>query len=165
MWKSYFPKARIFSFDIFDKKFLEERRIKIFQGSQVDESFLKSILKDIGELDIIIDDGSHINSHVIKTFEVLFPKLKKGGIYVVEDTQTSYWEEYGGSKTDESKTIYGYFKKLIDGLNHEEFILRNYEATLFDRTIVSIHFYHNLIFIHKGENTEPSNKVRNNQFK
>ena len=55
------------------------------------------MLKSINsELDIIIDDGSHINEHVIRTFQYLFPKLKPGGIYVVEDTQTSYRQDYGG---------------------------------------------------------------------
>ena len=36
MWKSYFPFAKIFSIDIFEKSFLQERRIRIFQGSQID---------------------------------------------------------------------------------------------------------------------------------
>jgi len=167
MWKSFFPFANIFSLDIYDKSFLQERRIKIFKGSQIDENFLENVCGHIGTIDLIIDDGSHINEHVIKTFEFLFPKLKKNGIYVIEDTQTSYWEEYGGTSKDfKSKgTIYHYFKSLIDSLNHEEFILENYQKTYYDKHIVAMHFYHNMIFIYKGKNNEPSNKVRGNQFK
>ncbi len=167
MWKSYFPFARIFSLDIYDKSFLQENRIKIFKGSQVDERFLNTVCNQIGELDLIIDDGSHINEHVIKTFEILFPKLKKCGIYVIEDTQTSYWEDYGGNSKDlNSKgTIYNYFKSLIDALNNEEFMIDNYEKSYYDRHIISMHFYHNMIFIYKGENLESSNYLVNNKIK
>ena len=66
--------------DIYDKSPHEENRIKIYQGSQVDTDFLQSLCNEIGNFDIIVDDGSHINEHVIKSFEFLFPKLKKGGI-------------------------------------------------------------------------------------
>lgn len=165
MWKSFFPFAKIFSLDIFDKSFLQEYRIKIYKGSQVDSYFLQSICDEVGLFDLIIDDGSHINEHVIKTFEFLFPKLKLGGIYVVEDTQTSYWEEYGGTSKDfNSKgTIYHYFKSLIDSLNNEEFVLENYEKSYYDKHIISMHFYHNMIFIYKGENNEPSNYLKNNK--
>lgn len=165
MWKSFFPFANIFSLDIVDKSFLQEHRIKIYKGSQVDYDFLQMICNEVGLFDLIIDDGSHINDHVIKSFEFLFPKLKTGGIYVIEDTQTSYWENYGGSSNDFNKegTIYNYFKSLIDSLNNEEFVLDNYEKSYFDKHIISMHFYHNMIFIYKGYNNEPSNYVKNNK--
>lgn len=165
MWKSYFLFSKIYSIDIHDKSLLQESRINIFKGSQVDFDFLDYVTKETGELDIIIDDGSHINEHVIETFKYLFPKLKKGGIYVVEDTQTSYWEEnYGGDSTnfDNKKTIYGFFKSLIDAMNNEEFIIENYQKTYYDKHIISMHFYHNMIFIYKGDNNEGSNFLVNN---
>ena len=167
MWKSFFPFAKITSLDIFDKSFFQESRIKIFKGSQVDETFLEILCNQTGNFDIIIDDGSHINEHVIKSFEFLFPKLKKGGIYVIEDTQTSYWEDYGGNSKDLNMegTIYHYFKSLIDSLNNVEFILDEYKKNYYDEHIISMHFYHNMIFIYKGDNNETSNKVKNNQFK
>ena len=167
MWKSYFPFSKIYSLDIYDKSFLEEARIKIFKGSQVDIPFLDKITAQTGDFDLIIDDGSHINEHVIESFKYLFPKLKKGGIYVVEDTQTSYWNDYGGDSInfDNKQTIYGFFKSLIDGLNNEEFIIENYQKTYYDKHIISMHFYHNMIFIYKGDNNELSNKVRGNKFK
>lgn len=165
MWKSYFPFAKIFSFDIYEKSFLQEHRIKIFKGSQVDENFLNDLMKLVGEPTIIIDDGSHINEHVIKTFEILFPKLKLGGIYVIEDTQTSYWKDKGGSSSDfnNNKTIMGHFKLLADGLNHQEYESPGYVATYLDLNISSVHFYHNLILIYKGLNNEASNYMVNNK--
>lgn len=164
MWKKYFPFGRIFSFDIHDKTSFEERRIRIFCGSQVDEEFLERLTEETGPLDIIIDDGSHQNEHVIKTFQFLFPKLNDGGIYVIEDTQTSYWKEFGGDSEDLEKhgTMMNYFKKLTDCLNYEELVRPGYTPSYLDKNIVGIHFYHNLIIIEKGSNNEGSNILINN---
>jgi demethylmacrocin O-methyltransferase len=166
MWKKYFPFGRIYSLDIYDKSPLEEKRIQIFKGSQVDAQFLDNVLNQTGDLDIIIDDGSHINEHVIETFRILFPKLKSNGLYIIEDTQTSYWSDFGGDSEDllNPKTMMNFFKGLTDGLNHKEFIKPGYKQNYYDRTIISIHFYHNLIFIYKGENNEESNVLVNNQI-
>lgn len=152
MWKKFFKNGKIYSIDIFDKSELEEDRIKIFKGSQVDLHFLEKIINHIGEIDIIIDDGSHINEHVIQSFIYLFPKLKSGGIYVVEDVQTSYWPEFGGNsfELNNKNTILGYFKSLVDGLNYTELKIPHYEKSYLDENITSIHFYHNLIFIYKN---------------
>jgi demethylmacrocin O-methyltransferase len=158
MWKRYFPYSSIYGIDIFDKSSLCENRIKIYQGSQVDEQFLDEITKEIGELDVIIDDGSHLSEHIIKSFKLLFPKLKKGGIYVVEDVQTSYWDHWGGDSKNinNPETAMNFFKSLVDCLNYKEFTNPEYNPTYYDKNIVSIHFYHDIIFIYKNDNDEPS---------
>lgn len=166
MWKRYFPFGTIYGVDIYDKSFHKESRLEIYQGSQVDLNFLENLINDTGQLDIIIDDGSHVNDHVITTFEYLFPMLKGGGIYVIEDTQTSYWKDFGGSSSDLQMegTIMNFFKGLTDGLNHKEFSIPNYESSYYDNNIVEIHFYHNLIFITKGGNSESSNVLIDNKI-
>jgi hypothetical protein len=158
MWKRYFPFGKIFSLDIYDKSFVEEHRIKIFQGSQVDEFVLNKIIEEVGEPDIIIDDGSHINQHVITTFQLLFSSLKLGGVYVIEDTQTAYWPDYGGDSQhlNNPSTLTNYFKSLTDCVNYQEFLNNDYTPTYFDKHITSIQFYHNLIFVFKGLNNECS---------
>ena len=151
MWKAFFKRGTIHAIDIVEKSSLQEKRIKIFKGSQVDLDFLKDVVNSMPKIDIIIDDGSHINEHVITTFNFLFPKLKTKGIYVIEDTQTAYWPKYGGTNrgNSESKTSMNYFKSLTDGLNYSEFKQKDYKPTYMDLNISSIHFYHNLIFIYK----------------
>lgn len=165
MWRDYFPNGQIYSIDIHDKSAQEEDRIRIFRGSQADEAFLEKVTAETGPLDIIIDDGSHINEHVIKTFKKLFPVLKEGGTYVIEDTQTSYWPEFGGSseKLQQSDTMMNFFKQLTDCLNHKEFLIKGYQPSYYDLNIVGIHFYHNLIFLEKGSNTENSNIVKQDE--
>lgn len=165
MWKKYFPLDKIFGIDIYNKSALQEYRIKIYQGSQVDKIFLEKTVNEIGPLDIIINDGSHLNEHIIETFKILFPKLKNGGVYAIEDVQTSYWEDMDSDNTDlnNPKTAMNFMKNLTDCLNHQEIPDENYEETYFDKNIVSIHFYHNPVFIHKGRNNEKSNVVKDHK--
>jgi hypothetical protein len=151
MWRSYFPNAHVYGIDICDKSPHNERRITTLKGSQVDLGFLDAVVQKIGKIDIIIDDGSHINEHVITTFHHLFPHLANGGIYAIEDIETSYWPD-GGQLTERNDptTSMGFFKSLVDGLNYEEF-KTPHEPSYFDKSIMSIAFYHNLIIIKKVE--------------
>jgi hypothetical protein len=151
MWRTYFPKARIFGIDICEKSCHDERRIKTFQGSQIDDAFLEGVIQKIGDIDIIIDDGSHINEHMIHTFKFLFPRMSKSGFYVIEDVQTSYWPEYGGcsGERERENTAMEFLKTLTDGLNHTEYRVQNYSPSYFDLNIQSLHFYHNIVFIQK----------------
>ncbi|MGH1575237.1 class I SAM-dependent methyltransferase [Methylobacterium sp. P31] len=168
LWRDYFLEGHIYGLDIFPKNGLEEDRIHIIQGSQVDARDLAKVLDAPAgaRYDIIIDDGSHDNKHVILTFEMLFPHLNSGGIYVIEDVQTSYWPQYGGTSADfdSALTTMGYFKRLADGLNWVEHDRPGYSPRDTDKSITGIHFHHNIIFIEKGDNTEPSNIVRNNRL-
>jgi hypothetical protein len=156
MWRTYFPRATIHAIDIFDKSPHAERRIKIYRGSQADTAFIERLCNEIGPLDIVIDDGSHINEHVLKSFQVLFPKLRENGIYVIEDTQTSYWEAFGGTsqRFDQLNTTKGWIKSLVDGLDFKDYERLDYSPTYFDKNIVAIHFYRNMIFIQKGKNQD-----------
>ena len=49
------------------------------------------IVKSFGNVrfDLIIDDGSHIDSHQKNAFDCLFPLLNPGGIYICEDLHPS----------------------------------------------------------------------------
>jgi hypothetical protein len=156
MWKRYFPYGQIYGLDIYDKRPHEEDRIRIFQGSQADESFLQEMVRQIGRLDIVIDDGSHRSEHVIKTFEVLFPLLHESGIYAIEDLHTSYSPDYGGSSEDleSGRTSVGMLKKLVDGLHYQHSRDAGRVPSYVDRHIVELHFYHNLVIIQKGLNSE-----------
>ncbi|MDF5735729.1 MULTISPECIES: hypothetical protein [unclassified Nostoc] len=186
MWKQYFPNSIIYGIDVVDKKGLEEERIKIFQGDQSDENFLKKVIDETGELDIIIEDGCSVNELRIKTFNTLFPALKEGGIYAEENTHISYWPSLGSqwSKLAEnsvflancvsvggnvdlnaSDTIMAMYKRLADGLNYEEFLNPGYCPSYLDKNIVSVHFYHNQVIVYKGNNNEGSNIIENNTLK
>jgi hypothetical protein len=93
MWSEYFPNAIIYGLDINpDCKRFESDRIKILIGDQNDNIFLNHVKNFIGDIDILLDDGSHITKHQINTFDVLYPNIVKGGFYVIEDLSNSYEE-------------------------------------------------------------------------
>lgn len=161
MWRSYFPFAEIHGLDIIDKSVHKERNINIHVGSQVDPVLLQDIIKKHGPFDIIIDDGSHQNEHVIFSFEHLFLNgLAKNGIYVVEDTQTSYWTDYGGvsDNLENNITMMNYFKKMVDVVNCQDYLWNKDLTSKLDYYITGMHFYHNLIFIYKGSNRNQDEK-------
>lgn len=159
MWKRYFQQAQVVGLDIEDKSFLDRPRMTTVQGDQTDASVLASVIERFGAPLVVIDDGSHRPADIIETFRVLFPLLPDGAVYAIEDTQTSYWPEYGGSEDrDSPHTTMAFVKRLVDGLNHEEFVDAGYEATYTDTHVEAVHCYHNLVIVEKGDNLEGSNK-------
>ena len=159
MWKWFFPRAQVVGVDLEDKSFVDEERITSYVGSQTDRGLMRRIVKRHGAPTIVIDDGSHRPPDVRKSFRVLFPLLADDGIYVIEDVQTSYWPQWKGSlDLDDPTTSMAMVKRLLDGLNHEEFLDDAYEPSYTDLHVTGVHCYHNLVVIEKGTNREGSNK-------
>jgi 23S rRNA U2552 (ribose-2'-O)-methylase RlmE/FtsJ len=97
LWKKYFGnKVKIIGIDKNNDSYFEESQIKIFIGDQSDEIFLKKIINSIDSPTVIIDDGSHIQSHILKSLNILYPALSFGGTYIIEDCHTSYWPRFEG---------------------------------------------------------------------
>lgn len=118
MWRDYFPNANITGVDRSDRNIVVgDTRIIICDQ---DDDTLPELL---GPLDIIIDDASHSADPTIKAFHNLFPLLRPGGTYVIEDLQTSYSIDYGGDPDPTSTTATGMqlCKRLADELQASEF--------------------------------------------
>ncbi|MCK2243753.1 MULTISPECIES: class I SAM-dependent methyltransferase [unclassified Crossiella] len=157
MWKHYFPRATIYGVDVHDKTPHAQQRIHILRADQSDPQALQEVVARTGPLDIVIDDGSHQNAHVLTTFHTLFPHVRDGGYYAIEDLQTSYWPRFGGTSEDFTSphTSLGFLKTLVDGLNHEEVLTSSpRDRAPTDRSVRSLHFHHNLAVIEKGVNLE-----------
>lgn len=106
-------------------------------ATTVDDSFLDQF----GTFDIIIDDASHDSIHITRTFEKLFPILKVGGLYIVEDVQESYKDHnHGGLKAMHSTMEY--FKGLTDLINF--YYIPSSEQTMFESDYLSIYGSKNL---------------------
>lgn len=166
MWRDYFPQGTIYGLDYYDKSAHAEERIRIYQGSQVDPVAIAGIITDCpGGFDVIIDDGSHRSEHVITTLNMLWPSLKSGGWYIIEDLQTAYWPTFGNAPyASAQQSSLEFMKSLIDCLNWQEMPRPGYSPNLFDSTLVGLHFYHNMAFLRKGHNYEGSNVLVNNAF-
>ena len=154
LWKNYFKNAKVYGLDINPECIKNnENRIKVFIGSQNDAVVLKKMVDEVGNIDIIIDDGSHINELTIFSFEFLFPFLKKGGIYVIEDLSTSYqdlnkvidlWDDelhankrHGIDLNNKREAIEAFFLKIVRDID-----FKNGKYT-------SIHFWSQLAIILK----------------
>ena len=93
LWNEYFDQAEIYCIDnnlsrIQEYNYTQAEEINIFYGDQSDSASLVESCKQMGvnHFDVIIDDGSHVDSHIITTFNTLFDQyLAPGGVYFVED--------------------------------------------------------------------------------
>lgn len=152
MWYDYFRRAKIIGIDIYPKEGIINDRTEFWQGSQTDKSLLKTILRreENAERIIVIDDCSHNNKLTIETFNIIFPQLKKGDLYFVEDVHTSYYDtqEFGGNEKPGAKdTTMQFFSFLTHQLNGEHLKLEYQNQ--YARMIEFIHFYKELIVIKK----------------
>lgn len=91
---------------------------KIVQGDQGDFNFWKEFLAKVPAIDIIIDDGGHIMHQQISTLYYTFPFLKSGGVYICEDTHTSYMYPYGGGLY-RNESFLEFVKKITDSINYD----------------------------------------------
>lgn len=150
MWKKYFgPNAEIVGIDIVPEcKQYEEDQIKVFIGDQSDATFLGRLISEIGTPDIIIDDGSHIMSHTNASFDFLYPRVSKNGVYLVEDMHTAYWPEFEGGYLKNGSFIER-SKGLIDSLNayHSRGAI---QVDGFAQATMSMHFYDSIVVFEKG---------------
>jgi len=120
MWKSFYPNSTVIGVDIDPaciKHQDKQNNVFVEIGSQNDGVFLTLAAEKYGPLDLIIDDGSHIQSDMIFSFHCLFDLLLKNhGVYIVEDTSSSYWAELGGA-IYAPNTCVEFFKSLVDHVN------------------------------------------------
>lgn len=152
VWRDYFRRGQIVGIDTADKSVFESDRVHVYQGDQTDADFLRRVVREMGRVDIVIDDGSHINEQVLGSFEVLFPLLSNPGWYVIEDLHTSYWSPYGGEfrDLDTGRTTTSSIKTMIDGLHCHWIPGRNPSDR--DLSINALHCYPKIVFISKGNN-------------
>ena len=161
MWHEYFPHATVIGVDKHDRD-IEIDGVEIVIADQADKQSLDSLRVLRGPFDIIIDDASHISSLTIQTFDMLWPALKPGGLYVIEDLQTSY-DPYNYTYQEASRdpelppmnkgwggplrcTAMQFCKRLADEVNRGEFDSKyrlGYD-------VASVQFYPNICFIRKS---------------
>lgn len=123
MWRDFFgSKARIIGIDLNpNAKKWEKFGFEIFIGSQSNENFWNKFKKEVGPIDIVIDDGGHTYEQQIITTEALVDSIKDGGLIVIEDTHTSYMEKFGPKKY----SFIEYTKNMIDFINQRFMRFKN----------------------------------------
>lgn len=154
MWQRYFPRGLTYGLDIVDKRRVDGPRVRVIRGDQSDGRFLDRLGRELGPFDIVIDDGSHVNEHVRTSFTNLFPHVRLGGIYAIEDLMTSYNPASGGSRdVSRATTSTAMLKSMIDGLHHQE-LGPDRGGSYADRHVVGLHVYNGLAIVEKGRNLD-----------
>ncbi len=87
MWAEYLPQAQILGLDIEDFSAIQHPRIRTVRADQGRaEDLVSALAPHVGAgFDVIIDDGSHASHHQQITLGALWPMLKVGGVYIIED--------------------------------------------------------------------------------
>ncbi|QGZ60818.1 CmcI family methyltransferase [Paraburkholderia acidisoli] len=118
MWKEFFGQdCKIIGIDINpDCKAHEAEGIEIFIGSQDDPDLINQIFKKYPHVDIVLDDGSHMMRHMTTSFDLMYERVDRNGVYIVEDTHTCYWPEYQGGLR-EPGSFMEFTKNKMDELN------------------------------------------------
>ena len=124
IWAKYFKHARnIMGCDIdprCEKLRFEDPRISIVVGDAGTGAVADAIFAIQGEFDVIIDDGSHRGQDIVRSFARYFPRLRNGGLYIVEDLHCSYLPTFGGGLFRRLSPM-GFFKLFADLVNAEHF--------------------------------------------
>lgn len=112
IWKEIFPNTQVVGIDT-NPEVKKYKDLDIFIGDQRDIKFLDFVIASIGHPDIIIDDGGHTRTCQTQSLIHLFPLLKSKGLYIIEDLETSYLEDFN----DYAISTVSYLKTLITPLN------------------------------------------------
>lgn len=157
LWRNYFgPLAEIVGVDINPNvEAIDDPDLTVRIGSQDDPAFLRDVVAEMGGVDIVLDDGSHVAKHQRASFETLFPLLSDGGLYAVEDLHTSYWAPWGGGFRRRG-TFIETVKTLIDDMHgwyHREGDKVGVSAA---SSIPKITLYDSMVFVSKAPRQRPA---------
>ena len=153
LWRDYFgPDAMLTGIDINPAcRQYNGLAGQVRIGSQADPKFLISVVEEMGGLDVLLDDGSHIGQHQQVSFETLFPLLSEGGLYVIEDLHTSCWGAWGGGFRRPGTGI-EFLKSCVDAMHgHYQNDRLNTSAAIPE--IESIQFFDSIAVITKKTST------------
>ena len=91
MWRTYFRNAEVFGIDIRDySHYSKGSGIMTFVADQANREDLQAFLDTSGgQFDVILDDGGHAMDHQQVSLGYLFPEVKSGGMFIIEDVHTS----------------------------------------------------------------------------
>ena len=164
MWRKYLhPESVIVGIDIdtATKQFDDpDRHIHVRIGSQADTEFLQTVTDEFGPFEVVLDDGSHMASHMVETFRYLFPRIVPGGMYIIEDIHSNYWTLY----RDQSLSFADFTKALIDAMHaqylpmadehhfREDHPQRMHEVTVPLAAVITekVEFYDSIAVIHRA---------------
>ena len=139
MWQRFYPEAKITALDV-DPRCLEfgggNGQVLLCDQSDVEQ--LTNVAVNHGPFDVVVDDGSHIWSHQILTFETMFPYVAPGGAYILEDIDTSYGHHVPIYSRDSTTSAAQYISKIANYILASTAVDMNTEPDLRVRSFVKL---------------------------
>lgn len=93
IFRDFFKRGKILGLDIDPSTAFKDNRITTYIGSQSSPEIIKKIFDENPLINIVLDDGSHVNELTIASFKLIFERLPKGAIYIIEDLACTYLED------------------------------------------------------------------------
>lgn len=88
MWREFFPNAQIYGADILPETIFTEDRISTYLCDETKKEDIASLIEKTGsDIDLFIDDGSHLEKDQIFLCANMMPILKSDVIYIIEDVE------------------------------------------------------------------------------
>ncbi|MEL7093208.1 MAG: class I SAM-dependent methyltransferase [Pseudomonadota bacterium] len=149
MWRKYFgDDALLYGIDIDERcARFDGRAAHIRIGSQDDVAFVNGVIDEMGGVDIILDDGSHHMDHVPVSFEALFPRLTRSGVYMIEDLHTAYLRRFGGGMHRDTN-FFNMVRNMCDDM-HRWYHKKPLRFPDFGKEISGIHIHDSVVVIEK----------------
>jgi cephalosporin hydroxylase len=143
MWRDYFgPKARIIGIDLNpEAKKWEKHGFEIHTGSQQDPYFWDKFRQEVGKVDVVIDDGGHTYLQQIITTECMLENISDGGVLIVEDTHTSYMENFGDRKSS-------FINYVINSIHKINSRFSGANKTQEDTRVLSLQIFESVVAFH-----------------
>jgi demethylmacrocin O-methyltransferase len=172
LWDRYFRNASVYGADRDGAGYRDSsRRSRILYCDQSKPASLRT-LANYKNWSIVIDDGSHVPSHQLRTFETIFPHVMPGGLYIIEDIEGSYWGDharmYGvrlGTGNNQPNLVDTFLRSVHGAINREFACDASLPPRVFsprvEREMVGVAFIPNAIIITK----RPANYQRHTFYR
>lgn len=134
-------------------------------GSQADPDFLRQVVSEMGGVDVVLEDGSHLASHQRASLTTLWPLLSDGGLYLCEDVHTAYWPAFEGGLRRPGTAI-EVAKDLVDDLHRWYYRTSRSEAAEPQwPDLWSVTFHDSIISLRKRARERPTRVARGSAFR
>lgn len=144
LWRKFLgDQARIIGIDVNPvAREISKSGFEIFIGDQSSPAFWESFFKEVGPVDILIDDGGHTNKQQIVTLISIVEHVNDGGLIVVEDTHASYLPDFGNPSR---YSFVSFSKKLIDLINSRFSGIEKSDVHNWAKIIYSAEFFSSML--------------------
>lgn len=99
VWRDYFENGEIVGLDNNPEACKHDLgpSVKLIHGDATSMELWGYLKSKAVEFDVVVDDGGHFSHQISSAFRGAWPLLKRGGLYIIEDTHAQYANEDGES--------------------------------------------------------------------